>query len=52
MCLLTYHAFSTMSFDDVTADDVSVARDMLTKRIATGHRFSLLRNFIVDKLIR
>ena len=28
--------FSTLSFDDVTIDDVTVARDMFTKRMATG----------------
>ena len=51
----TYHAFaefSTLSFDDVTADDITVAKDMLTKRMATGHRFSTLQNFIIDKPIR
>ena len=32
-----YHfaEFLTLSFDDVTADDVTVARDMFTKRMAT-----------------
>ena len=32
-----YHfaEFSTFSFDDVTVDDVTVARDMFTKRMAT-----------------
>ena len=33
-------------------DDVTVARDMLTKRMATGHRYSTLKNFTVDKPIR
>ena len=28
--------FSTLIFDDVTVDDVTVARDMFTKRMATG----------------
>ena len=33
-----YHfaEFSTLSFDDVTVDDVTVARDMFIKRMATG----------------
>ena len=49
--------FSTLSFDDVTVDDVTVddvtvAGDILTKRMARGHHFSMLKNFIVDKLIR
>ena len=32
-----------MSFDDITADDVTVARDMLTKRMATGIVFQRLK---------
>ena len=43
--------FSTLSFDDVIVDDVTVARDMLTKRMATGHRFSTLQNFIINEHI-
>ena len=40
-----YHfaEFSTLSFDDVTVDDVTVARDMFTKRMATGKVFQHLR---------
>ena len=44
--------FSTSSFDDITVDYVTVARDMLTKRMATGNRFSTLENFIIDEHIR
>ena len=32
-----------MSFDDVTVDDVTVARDMFTKRLATGIVFQRLK---------
>ena len=32
-----------MSFDDVTVDDVTVARDMLTKRMATRIVFQRLK---------
>ena len=39
MCFCALAEFSTLSFDDVTVDDVTVAIDMLTKRMATGHRF-------------
>ena len=35
--------FSTWSFDDVTVNDVTVARDMLTKRIVTGIIFQRLK---------
>ena len=31
MCFIAYHAFvefSTLSFDDITVDDVTVARDI------------------------
>ena len=35
--------FSTLSFDDVTVDDVTVARDMFTKRMATGIVFQRLK---------
>ena len=40
-----YHftEFSTLSFDDVTIDDVSVAIDMFTKRMATGIVFQRLK---------
>ena len=40
-----YHfaEFSTLSFDDITVDDVTVARDMFTKRIATGIVFQCLK---------
>ena len=40
-----YHfaEFSTLSFDDVTVDDVTVARDMFTKRISTGIVFQRLK---------
>ena len=39
-----YHfaVFSTLSFDDVTVDDVTVARDMFTKRMVTGIVFQRL----------
>ena len=32
-----------LSFDDVTIDDVAVARDMFTKRMATGIIFQRLK---------
>ena len=32
-----------LSFDDVTVDDVTVARDMFTKRMATGIVFQSLK---------
>ena len=37
-----YHfaEFSTMSFDDVTIDDVTVARDVFTKRMPLGSFFN------------
>ena len=40
-----YHfaEFSTLSFDDVTVDDVTVARDMFTKMMATGIVFQRLK---------
>ena len=49
-----YHftEFSTWSSDDVTVDDVTVARDMFTKKDGDRDRFSMLTNFIVDKYIR
>ena len=49
-----YHfaEFSTLSFDDVTVDDVTVARNMFTKKDGDRDRFSTLKNFIVDKYIR
>ena len=31
-----------MSFDDVTVDDVTITRDMFTKRMATGIVFQRL----------
>ena len=39
-----YHfaEFSTLSFDDITVDDVIVARDMFTKRMAIGIVFQRL----------
>ena len=49
-----YHfvEFSILSFDEVTVDDVTVARDMFTKKDGDGDRFSTLKNFIVNKYIR
>ena len=43
--ILYYHfaEFSTLSFDDVTVDDVTVARDMFTKKMATGILFQRLK---------
>ena len=40
-----YHfgEFSTLSFDDVTVDDFNIARDMFTKRMATGIVFQRLK---------
>ena len=40
-----YHfaEFSTLSFDDVTVDDFTVARDMFTKRMATEIIFQRLK---------
>ena len=40
-----YHftEFSTLSFDDVTVDDVTIARDTFTKRMATGIVFQHLK---------
>ena len=40
-----YHftEFSTLSFDDVTVDDIIVASDMFTKRMATGIVFQCLK---------
>ena len=40
-----YHfaEFSTLSFDDVTVDDITVARDMFTKRVATRIVFHRLK---------
>ena len=35
--------FSKLSFNDVTLDDVTIARDMFTKRIATGIVFQRLK---------
>ena len=35
--------FSTLSFNDVTIDDVTIARDMFTKRMATRIVFQLLK---------
>ena len=32
-----------MSFDDVTVDDVTIARDMFTKRMVTGIVFQRLK---------
>ena len=52
-----YHftEFSTLSFDDVTIDDVTVARDMFTGRMATGIIFQRLKTSslisIFDRLI-
>ena len=42
-----YHfvEFSKLSFDDVTVDDVTVARDMFTERMATGIVFQHLKKF-------
>ena len=41
-----YHfaELSTLSFDYVTIDDVTVARDMFTKRMETGIVFQRLKN--------
>ena len=52
--ILYYHfaEFSTLIFDDVTVDNVTVARDMFTKKDGDRDRFSTLKNFIVDKYIR
>ena len=36
--------FSTLSFDDVTVDDVNIATDMFTKGMATGIVFQRLKN--------
>ena len=43
--LLYYHfaEFSVLSFDDVTVDDVTVARDMFAKRMATRNVFQHLK---------
>ena len=51
--ILYYHfkEFSTLSFDDVTVDDVTLARDMFTKRMATRIIFQRLKNFIIDMYI-
>ena len=40
-----YHfaEFSTLSFDDMSVDDVTVARDMFTKKIATWIVFQHLK---------
>ena len=40
-----YHfaEFSTLSFDDITVDDVTVARDMFTKRMATWIIFQRIK---------
>ena len=40
-----YHfaKLSTLSIDEVTVDDVTVARDMFTKRMATGIVFQRLK---------
>ena len=35
--------FLTLSFDNVTVDDVTVARDMFTKRMVTGTVFQRLK---------
>ena len=35
--------FSTLSFDGVTVDDVTVARDIFTKKMATGIVFQRLK---------
>ena len=48
-----YHfaEFSTLSYDDVTVDDVTVTRDVY-KKDGDWDRFSRLKNFIVDKYTR
>ena len=40
-----YHftELSTLSFDDVTVDNITVTRDMFTKRVATGIIFQRLK---------
>ena len=40
-----YHfaEFSTSSFDEVTVDDVTIARDMFTKRMVSGIIFQRLK---------
>ena len=38
-----YYNTISWSFDDVTVDDVTVARDMFTKRMATGIVFKRLK---------
>ena len=42
---ICYHfaEFSTLSFDDFTVDDITVARDMFTKRMVTGIVFQRLK---------
>ena len=47
-----YHfaKFSTLSFDDVTIDDVTVSR-YVYKKDGERDRFSTLKNFTVDKYI-
>ena len=43
--LTCYHfaEFSTLSFDDINVDDVTIARYMFTKRMATGIVFKRLK---------
>ena len=43
--IFRYHfvEFSTLNFGDVTVDDVALARDMFTKRMATGIVFQRLK---------
>ena len=43
--MLYYHfvEFSTLSFDDVTVDDVTIVRDMFTITMATGIVFQRLK---------
>ena len=45
MPILYYHfaEFSVLSFDYVTVDDVTVAKDMFVKRMATGNVFQRLK---------
>ena len=49
-----YHfaEFSTLSFDDVTVDDVAVVKRYVYKKDGDRDRFSTLKNFIVHKYIR
>ena len=41
--LIFHSEFSTLSFDDISIDDVTVARDIFTKRMATRIVFQCLK---------